>query len=150
MTTDTELAADSNQFVLTVDLMAEYFVDGFLLVQDLYSGRNNISPGNSKLFQNFYVNVGNDPDGRNNPSCPNAPFMTIANDGSSQSGHFYDPKYRRWIWRYGTERPCNLFGRYVSIIADYSAIAMVGSYEIALCQWGVLGNRIVVPEEVQE
>ena len=81
--------------------MAEYFVDGFLLVQDLYSLRSNNSPGNSKLFQNFYVNVGNDPDGRNNPSCPNAPFMTIANDGSSQSGHFYDPKYRRWIWRYG-------------------------------------------------
>ena len=27
-------------------------------------------------------------------------------------------------------------------------MAVAGSYEIALCQWGVLGNRIVVPDEV--
>ena len=93
MTTDTELAADSDQFVLTFDLMDQYYVDGFLLVQDVYSRGSVDSPGNSKLFQNYYVNVGNDPDGRNNPSCPGAPFMTIADDGSTNSGWGYDGRY---------------------------------------------------------
>ena len=41
--------------------------------------------------------------------------------------------------------PCGLVGRYVTILADYSLIPT--PYEIALCQFGVLGNRIVIPDE---
>ena len=52
------------------------------------------------------------------------------------------------VWRYGRERPCNLIGRYVTIFADYSA--MVGTYEIALCHWGIMGSRIPIPDEVIE
>ena len=116
------MAANNDQFVLTVDLKAKYLVDGFLLVQDLYAGNsNNLSMGNSKRFQNYFVNVGNDPDGRNNPSCPGAPFMTIADDGTTNSGWVYDPRVGFNVWRFGTERPCNLVGRYVTIMADYSA-----------------------------
>ena len=69
------------------------------------------------------MNVGNNTDWRQNPSCPDAPFMTMAKDGSSQSGYVYDPfAYNDaggpddgMVWRYGTERPCNLIGRYVTI-----------------------------------
>ena len=77
------------------------------------------------------MHVGNNTDWRLNPSCPGGPYMTILDDGSPQSGWVYDPKFSYNVWRYGTERPCNLVGRYVTIVADYSA--MVGSYEIALC-----------------
>ena len=85
------------------------------------------------------MHVGNDPDWRNNPTCAGAPFMTIENDDSLQSGWIYDPKPREDVWRYGTERPCNLVGQYVTIFADYSSFTT--SYEIALCQWGVMGSR---------
>ena len=75
--------------------------------------------------------------------------MTIANDGSAQSGWVNDPRYGAlFVWRYGTERPCNLVGRYVTIVADYSAVAK--PFEIALCQFGVMGKRIPVPDEVIE
>ena len=88
--------------------MAEYLVDGFLLVQDLYNGNADNSPGTSKLFQNYYVHVGNDPVWSNNPSCPDAPFMTFAKDGSEQSGWIYDLQSDDDVWRYGAEKPCNL------------------------------------------
>ena len=67
----------------------------------------------------------------------------------SESGWVYDGKAnlngQGLVWRYGTERPCNLVGRYVTIFADYSE--MVGPYEIALCNLAVLGNRIIIPDE---
>ena len=80
--------------------------------------------------------------------------MTIAQDGSPESGWVYDgntivlPGINGYVWRYGTERPCNLVGRYVTIFADYSSIAT--PYEIGLCQWGVMGNRIPILDEVIE
>ena len=60
--------------------------------------------------------------------------------------HSSNPTADGMVWRYGTERACNLVGRYVTIFADYSAIAK--PFEIALCQFGVLGNRIPIPDEV--
>ena len=74
--------------------------------------------------------------------------MTIADDGSTNSGWVYDPKPDQNVWRYGTERPCNLIGRYVTIVADYSAVQK--PFEIALCHWGILGNREPIPDEVEE
>ena len=81
--------------------------------------------------------------------------MTIEKDGSPQSGWVYDQFYFTHVpssgglaWRYGTERPCNLVGRYVTIVADYSAVAK--PFEIALCQFGVMGKRIPIPDEVIE
>ena len=71
--------------------------------------------------------------------------MTIANDGSSESGWVHDPYPNRDVWRYGTERPCNLNGRYVSILADYSTVST--PYEIALCQFAVLGEETPIVEE---
>ena len=65
--------------------------------------------------------------------------MTIEEElVSAQSGWYSDAKYGTQ-WRYGTERPCNLVGRYVTIYADYSAVEKPN--EIALCYWGVMGNR---------
>ena len=72
--------------------------------------------------------------------------MTIAYDGSSESGWVRDPRFNRNVWRYGTERPCNLVGRYVTIFADYSAVSKPS--EIALCSFGIMGNRTPVPDEV--
>ena len=69
--------------------------------------------------------------------------MTLEKDGSAQSGYVEDPStHVTWhvsngapsdglVWRYGTERPCNLVGRYVTIFADYSGVPT--PYEIALC-----------------
>ena len=56
------------------------------------------------------------------------------------------------VWRYGTEKPCNLVGRYVTIFADYSTLAATAPYtfEIALCHWGIMGNRIPITDEVDE
>ena len=151
MTTDIELATSFDKFVLTVDLMAKYLVDGFLLVQDLYAGNSWGHTDQSQYFQNYSVHVGNNIDYRQNPSCPGAPFMRIEKYGS-ESGWVYDGKAnlngQGLVWRYGTERPCNLVGRYVTIVADYSAIAK--PFEIALCQFGVMGNRIPIPGEPEE
>ena len=75
--------------------------------------------------------------------------MTIADDGSTNSGYVYDALHDQNVWRYGTERPCNLRGRYVTIFADYSAITK--PYEIALCQIGIMGDPLSqVEEEVIE
>ena len=56
------------------------------------------------------------------------------------------------VWRSGTERPCNLVGRYVTIFADYSTIAATAPYtfEIALCHWGIMGNRVPILVEEEE
>ena len=87
------MATDSDLFVLTFDLMASYFIDGFLLVQDLYFGTSWEHTNTSEFFQNYFVNVGDDPDYRKNPSCPGAPFMTIAKEiTSAQSGWVFDGK----------------------------------------------------------
>ena len=51
------------------------------------------------------------------------------------------------VWRYGTERPCNLVGRYVSIVADISERA---TFKIQLCHFAVLGQREPIPDEVEE
>ena len=85
------MAEKDDQFVFTVDLMASYLVDGFLLIQDIYDlmswGHTNLN----EYFQNFFMHVGNDPDWRKNPSCPGAPFMTIAREiNSAQSGWVVD------------------------------------------------------------
>ena len=80
--------------------------------------------------------------------------MTIAREiTSAQSGWVYDGHTSNsaaddLVWRYGTERPCNLVGRYVTIFADYSAIAK--PYEIALCNLAVLGpdEEVIIPDEV--
>ena len=79
--------------------------------------------------------------------------MTILDDGSPQSGWVYDPTIYNtspngFVWRYGTERPCNLVGRYVTIVADYSLVPK--PFEIALCHWGVMGDRTPIPDEVIE
>ena len=152
VTTDSEMAADNDQFVYTVDLMTSQLVDGFLLIQDIYIDWAWSLTDESKFFQNYFVHVGDDPDWRNNPSCPGAPFMTIDKDGGPQSGWVYDATFSNtadngMVWRYGTERPCNLVGRYVTIFADYSAIPK--PYEIALCQFGVMGKRVYIPDKVE-
>ena len=85
------MAVDDDQFVFTVDLMAKYLVDGFLLVQDLYSGYAWDITDTSKFFQNYSMHVGNNTDWRQNPSCPGGPYMTMAKDGSPESGYVYDP-----------------------------------------------------------
>ena len=84
--------------------------------------------------------------------------MTLEKDGSAQSGYVEDLLTQvSWhvsngapsdglVWRYGTERPCNLVGRYVTIFADYSAVSKPS--EIALCSFGIMGNRTPVPDEV--
>ena len=76
--------------------------------------------------------------------------MRISKNGS-ESGWVYDGKAnlssQGLVWRYGTERTCNLVGRYVTIVADYSAIAK--PFEIALCQFGVMGNRIPILDETK-
>ena len=51
------------------------------------------------------------------------------------------------VWRYGTERPCNLEGRYVTIFADYSEVPT--PFEIALCQWGIMGTRTTIADVVE-
>ena len=77
--------------------MATYLVDGFLLIQDLFA-RYSWNIETSQLFQNYFVHVGNNTDWSKNPSCPGAPFMTMAKDGSAQSGYVYDryadPSYK--------------------------------------------------------
>ena len=65
---------------------------------------------------------------------------------SAQSGWVNDPRFSALVWRYGTERPCNLVGRYVTIVADYSAVPK--PIEIALCHFGVMGKRTIIPDEV--
>ena len=84
--------------------------------------------------------------------------MTIAKDGSEQSGWVHDPVSLSsfgtnggvgqdgLVWRCGTERPCKLKGRYVTIYANYSAIQT--PFEIALCHWGIMGSRVPVSDEV--
>ena len=152
------MAALSDQFILTFDLKAKYLVDGFLLVQDLNDMfATTYTNWVHFMFQNYFVNVGDDPDGRNNPSCPDAPFMTIADDGSAQSGWVDEDLDAATanVWRYGTERPCNLAGRYFSIIADYTGVAATapfhlaptGAYEIGLCNLAVMGTGDIIPEE---
>ena len=80
--------------------------------------------------------------------------MTIAREvTSAQSGWVVDPNLYNSaaddiVWRYGTERPCNLVGRYITIFADYSEVAK--PFQIALCQFGVMGSEIPVLDEVQE
>ena len=71
--------------------------------------------------------------------------MTIEDDDSPESGWVFDGDEAANVWRYGTERPCNLAGRYVTIVANYRDVTK--PYEIALCQWAVLGNRIILPDE---
>ena len=44
------MAANGYQFVLTVDLLAKYYVDGFLLIQDLYDGLSNAHTDTSQYF----------------------------------------------------------------------------------------------------
>ena len=66
--------------------------------------------------------------------------MTLANDGSAESGWVNDPYHNVDVWRYGTERACRLDGQYVTIVADFSGEA--GSYEKALCALGVFGNYL--------
>ena len=118
VTTERELAILNDRFVLTIDLKAKYLIDGFLLVQDLYYKEHT---NQNEYFQNYSMHVGNNTDWTKNPSCPGGPFMTISMDGP-QSGWVFDQFEDGMVWRYGTERPCNLVGRYVTIFADYSAI----------------------------
>ena len=84
------MASKNNQFVLTVDLKAKYLVDGFLLIQDLYSGYSYQHTNTNEYFQNYSMLVGNSTDWRKNPSCPGGPYMTIAKDDSPESGWIYD------------------------------------------------------------
>ena len=73
------------------------------------------------------MHVGNNTDWTKNPTCPGGPYMTIEKYGP-QSGWVFDQFAQDngitdgMVWRYGTERPCNLVGRYVTIFADYSVI----------------------------
>ena len=69
------------------------------------------------------------------------------NDVSDESGWVFDKLANNMVWRYGTERACNLVGRYVTIVADYTLIPT--PYEIALCHFGVMGNRIPIPDETE-
>ena len=71
--------------------------------------------------------------------------MRLVNDGSPESGWIDDPWRGPNVWRYGTERPCNLEGRYVHIVADYSD-PLTRPTEIAICTVGVMGNYIVEEE----
>ena len=65
--------------------------------------------------------------------------MTIANDGSAESGWYYDGDFKNaTLWRFGTERPCSLVGEYVTIVADYSSEAP--PYEKSICTFGVMGT----------
>ena len=92
-TTQDELAAFGNQFVFTVDLLAKYLVDGFLLVEGTYNGYSYVrSPDthNEFLFD-YSVFVGNSTNWQMNAACPGAPFMTFEKDGSEQSGWIFDP-----------------------------------------------------------
>ena len=92
--------------------------------------------------------------------------MTITREvTSAQSGWVYDGYTASnggsapadgIVWRYGTERACNLVGRYVSIVADYSTVTP--PYEISLCQWAIMGGpappveeeEVIEPEVVPE
>ena len=66
--------------------------------------------------------------------------MTLANDGSPESGWGNDP-WKGNVWRYGTERACSLEGQYVTFVADFSSEA-ASSYEKALCTLGVFGQYL--------
>ena len=44
-------------------------------------------------------------------------------------------------WNYGKELWCNMQGRYTSIVADLSDQASSGSYEMSLCNLGIMGTK---------
>ena len=82
--------------------------------------------------------------------------MTIEREvTSAQTGWYVDPHTNNipsqgaaadgMCWKYGTERACNLVGRYVTIFADYSNVTP--PFEIALCSWGIMGGPVPTVEE---
>ena len=84
--------ANSNQFVLTVDLLAKYLVDGFLLVEGTRNGYSYTRTlADNEFFYDYSVFVGNSTNWQMNAACPGAPFMRIDDDGSPQSGFIFDP-----------------------------------------------------------
>jgi len=71
--------------------------------------------------------------------------ITSAQSGWVYDGHTFNSAADGLVWRYGTERPCNLLGRYVTIFADYSLVQK--PFEIALCNLAVLGpdEEVIIP-----
>ena len=66
--------------------------------------------------------------------------MTLDKDTSAESGWVYDtvPNPDDYVWRYGTERSCDLKGKYITFEADFSSEA--SNYEKTICIIGVMGN----------
>ena len=93
-------------------------------------GFSNHSVNTENFFHDWNTHVGDNSDYTKNTVCPGGPFMTVANDSplandpsdvkAAESGWVYDPFPGLDVWRYGTERPCNLEGQYITFEADYS------------------------------
>ena len=59
------------------------------------------------------------------------------------SSYSMDPWRNVEIWNWGKEVWCNMQGKYTTIVADWSLPAAVGTYEMRLCNLGIMGTEYV-------
>lgn len=112
-------------FVLTFELRTHSEVGAVIVVSDVGIGANN----QYKLFSDFRVFVGSDPENYEmNQECPGGPFLQYSDYPSVLTS-----------WPYGAEIWCNLPGKYVTIVRDYSAEAEL-AYELTLCNVSIFGE----------
>ena len=93
-------------------------------------------------FQNYEIYIGNDSDYRNNIKCDGGPFMRTDNSSNYHSWTDADDNVTRNVWNFGKEVWCNLEGRYMHIIADFSHLSGE-DYSMELCSLGIMGSQYV-------
>ena len=63
---------------------------------------------------------------------------------AGSDGWYFSDQYEAESWTFGKEVWCNLEGRYMFLIADLSQlIGPYSSYEMSLCQLGIMGTEYV-------
>ena len=88
MTTDTELGAYGNIFVLGIKFPEPLFQHAIVPVADMHSGNFENHIDKSELFQNYNIYIGNDEDYRKNTKCPGGPF----NNSENASSYVHDER----------------------------------------------------------
>ena len=144
---------DPDFFVLGVDLGDSYFAHTVMIVADLDQAPETWDPyafreeyPYSNYLQNIEIFVGNNSDWRENQSCG----TYLADPSNTSNNPDYTSMYDGGLlWSFGIEAWCNLEGRYVHFIGDYS------SYDdsiVTVCHLAVMGTKyvrdIAVVEEV--
>ena len=147
-TNNSKAAPYGHIVTIRFDLGRSFFQHAILIVEDLrdtygYPGEDASQTNN--FFQNFEVFIGEDLDYIKNVKCAGGPHKVVG-DPASYTNVSWDVAIppntgnNGNVWNYGKEIWCNLQGRYMTIVADYSHLESQ-SYQVSLCSVGIMGTE---------